>query len=173
MDAPEPRIGHHLLRQQEVRRKQPALQHQQPVLGLDRLTAQDLRVIRRQRHRRLQQRPKPLLEGHHRMIHVIDRTRCDVHEVDVSLVQHVRKLAEHATVRKVLRNDVPTFLQQVAGRNNLEQRRMLLEHRIMIGKHRAPQPHQGYSDRRTLIFSFHHFLTISVMADRNCATSLN
>ena len=165
VDFAEPRVAHHLARQQEVGREQPALEDEQAVLRLRRRAAHDLRVVERERHRRLEERPVPALERRHRVRGVVDGAGRDVHDVDVALVEHVGELAEHPAVRVVLRHDVAPFLREVARRHHLEERGVRLEHGIVGREHRPAETHQGDPHRRALVVNA-HFFTISVMACR-------
>ena len=172
MDLAQTGIAHHGLRQKVIGIEEPALHAQQTVLRLHGRPAQQLGVVNRQRHRRFKKRPEALLEGHERMLHMIGRTGRDVHDIDVTLVKHVAELTEHLAVREILGDDVTTLLDEIAGGHDLEEARVRLEHGIVFGKHRSAQPHEGDPNRGTLVIRS-HFLTISVIADRNCATSVN
>ena len=168
----EPSVGHLHLREEVVGRKKPALKNEKPVLRLLRCAAKHLRVVERKREGRLEESPEPPLERHERMVHVVDRARRYVDDVDVALVEHVGEPAEHLAVREVLRDYVAALLHEIAGGDDLEERGMRLEDRIVILEHRATKPHEGDAHRRSVAVGF-HFFTISVIADRNWATSLN
>ena len=168
----ETRVGHLHLREEIVGREKPALENEQPVLRLLRGAAQDLRIVEREREGRLEESPEPPFERHERMVHMVDRARRYVDDVDVALVEHVGEPAEHLAVREVPCDYVAALLHEVAGGDDLEERGMRLEDRIVILEHRAAKPHEGDAHRRSVAVGF-HFFTISVIADRNWATSLN
>ena len=104
---------------------------------------------------------------------MVDRGRRDVDKIDVALVEHVCELAEHLAVGEVLRDDVAALAPQVTGADDLEKRGMRLEDGIVRLEHGAPEAHERHPDGGTLVFDSPHFLTTSVIAERNSATSLN
>ena len=106
------------------------------------------------------------------MRNVIDRASRDINQINIPLVQHVGKLLEHPAVWKVAGDDVATLLDEIAGERDPEQRRMRLEYGIVILEHGPTEAHECHLEGGTLVFN-NHFLTISVMAERNWATSVN
>ena len=106
------------------------------------------------------------------MIDVVDGARRYVHHVDVAFVEHVGEPAEHLAVGEILRDYVAALLHDVARGHDLEEGGMGLEDRVVVLEHRASKPHEGHAHRWSVAFGV-HFFTISVMAERNWATSLN
>ena len=171
----EAQIGHHLLREQVVAVEHSPVHDEQAVLSLDRGATQDKRILVGERHRRLEEGPEPLGERVEGVLLVKRSAGGDIDEVDVALVEQVGVSAKHLAGREILGYHVAALLDEVARRNNLEHGRMGLEHRVVILEHRAAKTDQGDANWWTLIvvFFFRHFRTISVMADRNWATSVN
>ena len=109
------------------------------------------------------------------MLHVVARTGRDVDKINVMLIEHVTELTEHPRLGEIVQQIVPTVLDNVTRPNQVKQSRMLTKNRIVIGIHRSSAAHDRDLQRWTLIVSdcHLHFFTISVIAERNCATSLN
>ena len=94
-------------------------------------------------------------------------------QIDVPLVEHVGKAAEHAAVGEIAGYAVAALLEDVAGRDHAEKPGVRLQQRAVLLEHDAAEAGQGHAHGRALVVFAVHFLTISVIADRNCATSVN
>ena len=169
----ETRIGHRLPGKHEVWLEETPLHYDKAVLRLHRGAFEHHCVLGGQRHRRLEDRPEPLLERHKGVGDVVGGARGDQDEIDVGLVEHVGKAPVHPAFREVATYQVTPLLGQIARANDLEKAWVREQDGVVILHHGPSKPHEGDLKRRSLALARRHFLTISVIAERNCATSLN